>query len=326
MQNSIPILQLRNNGVVVYDEPIYSRRFVNNHLNRKRMKQAAKTRYSGKMSPGARKRLSRAVTLVCQGIKPKWVHNPVTGRYQYHRLSFATLTVTDRNNQTHRYIYDNVFVHFLAWLRRTKDVHTIIWKAEFQNRGQIHYHLIFPDFIHYAEIRDKWNDLQHAAGLLDEYAKEHGHFKPNSTDIHEIKFVRNLANYILKELGKSMQNEKSVNGKIWDCSDNLAGKQYFAVALSSEVYEQLHLLARRKGVTMIKENFWFLLDYGNVPGLSPPDLLSKDERDQFENYLQSIFDPHYVQPEAVPVIAEKLVDNINDSSQWQPVQIAIDFN
>jgi hypothetical protein len=32
---------------------------------------------------------------------------------------------------------------------------------------------------------------------------------------------------MLKEFIKTIQNSKSVNGKVWDCSDNLKGVKYF---------------------------------------------------------------------------------------------------
>jgi hypothetical protein len=230
---SIPMMQVREKSVVIYDQPLqqYSRRY--NPLLAERMKKARKTRYSGMMSAGARKRLTRAVTLLVQSSKKKWMFNPVTDRYQFHQISFLTLTVSDPTKLlTGKEAFKQLLSHFLQWLRRTEKVTTYIWKAEHQRNGQIHYHITTPSFLHYQRIRDKWNNLQRKAGLLDKYHEVKGHYDANSTDIHSVRNVRDLASYLIKYIAKSYQNESSINGKVWDCSSNLSGKKYFEVELS----------------------------------------------------------------------------------------------
>lgn len=284
------------------------------------MRKAKKTAYSGGMTIGARKRLAKAVTIMTQAIKPRWLHNPVTGRQQFHRFSFITLTVASPKNITARRAYDDLLSHFLDWMTRTvaQDdplAKTYTWKLELQERGQVHYHITTPAFIHWRAIRSKWNELQRKAGLLDDYALEHGHFDPNSTDIHDTRSVRNADRYILKELGKTLsaiqvkeiasvkkqikdgslteelgqeqievikKNGPKVDGKIWGCSEDLAGVNYYTMELTSRHEEVIMGWIAEGKAWMKKEDFFGIVYCDNV---DPPDLLNVDEAKKFNEYL-----------------------------------------
>jgi hypothetical protein len=284
------------------------------------MRKVGLTAYGGGMTMGARKRLAKAVTVMTQAIKPRWVHNPVTCRQHFHRFSFITLTIASPKNITARRAYDELLSHFLDWMTRTAaqdDPHakTYIWKAELQKRGQMHYHITTPAFIHYRDIRAKWNDLQRRAGLLDDYAREHGHFDPNSTDIHETRHVRKADRYLLKELGKSLsalqveqiagiknkvidgeltdqegqeqidhvkKNGAKLDAKIWGCSEDLAGVNYYTLELTRRHEDLIEQWIAEGKAWMKKDDFFAIVYCDNV---DPPDLLSGKEQIKFSEYL-----------------------------------------
>lgn len=128
------------------------------------------------------------------------IFNNVTNKYVYHQLSFITLTVSSNENQTLDYCYTNLLKPFLRIMRNKHNLTTYIWKAEVQQRGQIHYHITTPLFIHYQIIKDVWNNIQRKLGLLDEFEKINGHSNPNSTDIHEVKHIKDLASIPCKRI------------------------------------------------------------------------------------------------------------------------------
>lgn len=362
---SIPIMQLRDNAVCVYQEPLFRRKHGNNLQARLRMARARlgdpnaqdgkPATYSGRLTDGARKRLMQAITLLCQASRPRWVRNPQTGTYQYHRLSFITLTVSSTKNLTARKAYQLLLAPFLDWLRKTEKVTTYIWKAELQRRGQIHYHITTPAFIPWERIRATWNRLQHAAGLLDEYAKKHGHFNPNSTDIHETRGVKNMASYLAKELAKNINatrnharkmvdsliqageipadkreqfideytgQELKTDGKIWDCSNNLAGIKYYAVPLSYDQEKILTQLKKANQVRVISGDFWEVIYFSDG---SPPDLLSNDQRYEFEKYLQDILTDKETDLNTEPLIVDETVmceqPDKTETLTWQQMQL-----
>lgn len=232
MSFAIPKLQLRHKSALIYYEHqrIHSQAFYSFRIGN--MLQQRLHRYSGKLTAGGKKRLTKAVTILTTCIKPQFIYNEVSKRYHWHKLSFVTLTVSDHQKKlTGKTAYRLLLSHFLQWLRRTHNVRTYIWKAELQKNGQIHYHITTPAFIHYQKVRDVWNNLQRKAGLLDKYAQEHGHYNANSTDIHEVKGVNDLAAYLIKYIAKSYQNAEDLGGKVWDCSENLSAAKYFVIDL-----------------------------------------------------------------------------------------------
>lgn len=277
------------------------------------------------MSMGSRKRLARAVTVMAQGIKPRWEHNPVTGRLHYHQFSFITLTVASSTNITHREAYDKLLNHFLDWMTRTvakedPRAKTYIWKAELQKRGQIHYHITTPAFIHWREIRRKWNQLQREAGLLDQWAKDHGNFDPNGTDVHDTHNVRSASDYMVKELCKSIHaiqveakaevdqllekgeiNEQQYEeklqevlsmklntvGKVWGCSQDLAGVNYYTIPVT-RAHEAMIEKWVMEGKARHKIDDYFSIVY--CDNVDPPDLLSAGEKKGFVDYLAQVFD------------------------------------
>lgn len=306
----VPVLQIRHKSVVRYDQPL----FWASHRNNKKVwlsKNLHKTAYSGRMTQGLRKRMTKAVNILLQTIEPKWIFNEVTGQYQYHKLSFITLKITNAGTITARDAYDNCLNHFLDWMTRTQEAKLYVWKAEGEIRGQIHYHITTPTFIHYLDIRKKWNSLLRQSGYLDRYAKEHGHFDANSTNVHEVNDVQNLAPYILKafadsleaaekikkvkpgrsgesigaEMGKEVQNEKGTIGKIWGCSELLSAAHYVSFYMEGhheKVIEQLKIDKKIREVSDDSGRWcvWYFND------TSPPDILTAAENSYVIQYLK----------------------------------------
>jgi len=234
------LLQVRSNCLITYFQNNYHISLTEEQKLRiiEAIKLSRLNRYQGMLTVGARKRLSRAVDLLVQCIKPKTLYNEVSQRYIKHKLSFITLTIPDNKRITGQECYEKVFVHFIQWMRRTKKATTYIWKLEVQERGQLHYHITTPTWIHYQEIRDKWNNLLRQNNLMDDFKAKYGHEDPNSTDIHEVRHVDDLSNYLKKEFCKSIQNPNT-KGKVWDCSYNLKSSKYYSVEYDSVMLNHL---------------------------------------------------------------------------------------
>ena len=104
-----------------------------------------------------------------------------------------------------------------------KDFH-FIWIAEKQNRGAIHFHIIFIDKLRIEVIREKWQKVVHKWERTKGYTK-------NGTihiNIQQTKDVRRVANYVTKTVkaagnpSKCTQKEYEkigiIEGRIWGCA------------------------------------------------------------------------------------------------------------
>lgn len=203
----IPELQFRSNSIIQYNtwhgDPSHVRTW-QDKLTENLLKQKT---YTGKLCAGAKKRLTRCVELMLMATKKHIIYNPLKHKHQPFKIGFLTLTIYSpsrmvKGKEAHKLCLEP----FLLWLRRKHGVKMYIWKAELQQRGQIHYHLILDTFVRKDEITAKWNELQIEAGYLDmdAFFNEFRHTKVPSTKIHAVYKKKNLAGYINKCIADEM--------------------------------------------------------------------------------------------------------------------------
>jgi hypothetical protein len=189
--------------------------------------------YSGLMKGHARKRLRTAIDLLVQRSETKVIWNPVSNTHHDFKMAFVTLTQPNDRLLKAKDCYTQLLKPFLQSMRRRYGLQDYVWKFEFQQNGQGHYHIAVNQFFHYSILQDIWNKQLRAAGQLDGFARRYGHFKPNSTDVHSMVNVQDVESYLSKEFLKGVQNQVSAGGKWWDCSDSLHRKR-FADVMDSE--------------------------------------------------------------------------------------------
>ena len=274
------------------------------------------TRYSGRMTRQAQKRMTRSITLLSQISKAKWLVNPVTGHMIHFKLSLITLTISATTIIEPKEAYKKLMVPFLNWLRYTIGCKNYVWKAELQLRGQLHYHLIINKFIDYRVLRAKWNKLQSDNGYLREYVSKTKKLDPNSIDIKKIHNEKQVSKYCIKYMAKGeainllkdklkaeqdFQYKKisleelnqvieifeagtpKIDGKLWDCSENL-NEKYFTVRMTWRLSMVLtDFISDCPEIAFYGERFCFLkIDFSD-----PPDFM-KIVLKRFNIYLDYV--------------------------------------
>lgn len=217
----IPYIQVRNDCLIYYEIPAVRPGRAYSPLKSKT--------YSSQVTKGATTRIKKAIDILLQKAQPRIIYNSVTKKHHPFTINFVTLTVSDHKNIGIREGYDNLLKPFLRKIRSTGKL-SYIWKAEYQERGQLHYHLTTNQFLPVQKLRNDWNNLQRKNRYLDSFATRFGHYDPNSTDVHAVHQVKNISAYLAKYMskpvidpGKQFPGKKPVyeKGKIWDCSKDL---------------------------------------------------------------------------------------------------------
>lgn len=228
----IPHIQIRSKGAVIFDlpEPPY---------NHNRHDLTRHETYGGTVTDHAAKRIKRTVDVFLQKSPKRRIFNPVVQAFHDFRLSFITLTISDPRPVPAAAAHDALKV-FLQHFRRpparrsqSEQMTSYLWKAEFQERMQIHYHLTTNVFLHFMDIARVWNGIQKNRGWLDSYYQKTGTYTPNSTDVHAVYKVKDIQAYLAKYLAKTQFRDLSdagfprptyqptIGGKVWDCSTDL---------------------------------------------------------------------------------------------------------
>jgi hypothetical protein len=223
-----PYLQVRSESVILYND--VSARWKNNgkrnlvrtvqdKLTSNLIEQSETGQtYTGRVTPGMRKRLTRAIEHLVQ-----------ISRLEKVQLGFMTLKMPDD-----KVMYDAALISkkclapLMQWLNRQHGFKNGVWKAELQKRGQLHYHVIIDCYVDCKELNKKWNYLLKKHGFMDNHFAKFGHWQPtNSTNIRAVYKEKKICEYLVKEVTKVKQNKASVNGKVWDCSISLKGNKHF---------------------------------------------------------------------------------------------------
>jgi hypothetical protein len=305
--------QLRNSSIISYlltDYETANNSITNTQFQNKTNR--IKT-YSGTATKGAKYRMRKAVDTLLQISQPQKILNPITNKLFTHRLSFITLTISSNTKIDDKIAYLQLLRPFLQWLDKTEKVELYIWKAELQQRGQIHYHLTTPSFILHDKIRIKWNYLQRKIGLL----KNNQH--PPSTEIKEAKNIRNIEAYMVKEICKDTietflinepnQNEKAlcedlvfgniisgypsqsfndktIYSKIWDCSENLKKNPYFTIEINQDNYNEIQQTkASTEYNKIIQTEHCTIID---LKENYKKEILKNNLKSQYETYINCI--------------------------------------
>lgn len=200
--------------------------------------------HSGIISPKAKRRMLKAIDWLLMLSENKTVHSPSTKKKFKFKVSFITLTLASEQVHSDNEIKKELLNQFLIEARKKWSVDKYVWRAEKQNNGNIHFHIVVDKFIQYDRLRKVWNRIQNKLGYVDRYADNQKAFhsdgfkfqkkfaknwsyakqkkayhegmacnwiNPNSTDIHSVAKVKNLANYIGKYCSK---NPKAVQAPL----------------------------------------------------------------------------------------------------------------
>ncbi len=113
---------------------------------------------------------------------------------------------------------------WIVYARKYFYLKNYVWKIERGSLGKIHIHLTSDTFIHYRKLRDSWNRILLSNGLSDKYFEQHGHYDPNSTDVHAVRNIKNLAGYLAEYMAKGSSLGEDFKHRIWGCNYSLSDK------------------------------------------------------------------------------------------------------
>lgn len=275
----IPYLQVRKNALIYYELPAV-------HPPRN-LSHSMRPAYSGTITTGSARRIRKSVDILLQKSPERIIYNSVTQKYHPFTLNFVTLTVSSGRNIGLDEGYNNLLKPYLRKLRSTGPI-SYIWKAEYQERGQLHYHLTTNRFIPWSSIRNNWNNLQRKNRYLDKYAQKHKHFDANSTDVHKVYKIKDVGAYLCKYLAKAeskMTKKGKGNtivrskGKIWDCSKDLKKDRFSFIPAFKHLdrIDQLVHDGKAKKIEMERCTI-FKMD-------NPTSIFSKRQRQDYRQWI-----------------------------------------
>lgn len=244
------------------------------HAQRENMKNLKQNEHAGKLSPKAIRRLSNSVNWLVASAKTKYVYDKETNRRYSFLVNFVTLTLPTTDHTITDNHFKKVMLHgFINQCRYHFGLKNFVWKVEAQENGNIHAHFTTDTFMHWKDVRRIWNKILDKNGLIDAYEKKHknlsfeqyaeiydplkkvdqqklkqrflngqadGWRNPNSTDVHAVHKVKDVAAYLAKYMGKKEEDKRPIKGKLWGCSQNLSQSNKLTIHLAG--HDDLYIL------------------------------------------------------------------------------------
>lgn len=180
-------------------------------------------KHKGKVSAKAMKEIKNCVNWLVASAKQKTLYHAESKKYYTFKVNFITLTLPDTYNEiTDKILKEDLLNPLLTTLRKGYGLQNYIWKLEFQQNGKLHVHLTTDTFIYWQDLRRLWNKRLVSCGHMARFKAEHGHTDPNSTDVHAVYKINDIAAYISKYMSKDDTQLDKVKGRIWSCNQELA--------------------------------------------------------------------------------------------------------
>lgn len=215
-----------------------SAKFVANKENLKENK------HKGVLSEKAVKEIRNCVNWLVASAKLKTLYHAESKKYYSFKVNFITLTLPDTYDEiTDVILKKDLLNPLLTTLRKGYGLKNYLWKLEFQQNGKLHVHLTTDTFIYWKDLRRLWNKRLVSCGHMAKFRDEHGHTDPNSTDVHAVYKINDIAAYISKYMSKADEQLAKVKGRIWQCNQELqrnAKPRIFVPA--SDIKEVMHTL------------------------------------------------------------------------------------
>lgn len=164
---------------------------------------------TGTLSRSAASRMKRAINYISLISKPKRVKN-IAKNYEFtFKTNFITLTLSDHQKHSDNFIKTKMLKNFIDSLRKRYPAISYIWKAETQNNGNIHFHIITDHFIPTSYINNRWNKIQWNYGYLHTYMSKKGHMHAPSCEVRKVKSDKDLQKYMRKYLLKGISGKSA---------------------------------------------------------------------------------------------------------------------
>lgn len=255
------VMQVRNNSLIIYQRPDFHVESVKEIL-RENLKKSTGT-YKGFMSDTAKKRMLKICDCWLNAINEFNSHiNPANLNYSK-RLVFVTLTLSAQQWHNDKVIKEKMLKPFLRILRERKGIKNYIWRAEKQENGNIHFHIIVDQYIDKFWLQKTWNHCQEKLFYISRYTKQTYKDNPPSTHIRAVDDYEAAKNYVTKYITKEEENGK-IEGAVWKVSKALRTLQFYDTIVDSDTHEKILKAEKAGACTKVEKEFCFIYKFKNL--------------------------------------------------------------
>lgn len=215
---------------------------------------ATKLTYGGEISAAGQKRMKRI--LMCWAHSLDLYNSSLSSTFLAHKrkIVFITLTLPSVQINSDREIKDKCLKPFMRVLREKFDCKNYIWKAESQENGNIHFHILIDRYVDFEKVQEMWNCALNNLSYIDSFERKFNHRNPPSTRTELVLNQADMESYIMKYIGKN-EGRRLIEGAVWKSSKALSTLKYFEIERDTRSELNLQVIVtEKKGTMKILEN------------------------------------------------------------------------
>lgn len=105
--------------------------------------------------------------------KPRYIKT-YSGREIFgFKMAFITLTLSSKQKHPTSFLNSELLNQFLTEIRQRTGMKNYLWRLEFQENGNAHWHIATDTYLDYFLVKKIWNRIQQAHGYIDDYKSKH---------------------------------------------------------------------------------------------------------------------------------------------------------
>lgn len=258
--------------------------------NGENLKVDRKKAYQGQQTKQSVKRISECLYSWMYAISEGNKKFGLVGTRKEIKPIMLTLTLSAKQFHTDKEIKAQILEPFLKYLKNNYSIENYFWRAEPQENGNIHFHLVTDKYIPRQIITEKWNFYQNKLGYIDKYFELTKKTNPPSTQVQLFSGNEKAIGYLLKYVLKKNER-RTIEGLQMRVSNKLSHFKIQNIEVEfSRVNEILDLL--EKNAKRTYKNDWsitYYFDFDVHSWLKNHDVLSRSRV-----YYGKLFESVYV--------------------------------
>lgn len=176
----------------------------------------------GTMSYHTRLSIRKAGSIFRMRMAESHGHGEKGKKQKYLRGCFMTLTIAGMDEVVDsKKGYSKLIKKAIQWLMYRYDIRDYLWRFEWQERGQGHWHILVDRFVVQDEVRKYWWGLLQEMDMTKSFNEKHDFIPASCCRVQGIRSDSKLDNYLWEYFYKSDQSKKPTEGRWWGASENL---------------------------------------------------------------------------------------------------------
>jgi hypothetical protein len=296
-------VRISRGAVVIYKESLEQHTVTGQHENSKA--NLSRGSYNGYISPATARR--------CKKMIEAWMHSvncaassKLAAQVQGSIYStFATMTLPSAQIHDDNEIKAAILAPFIQALKRDFGIEHYFWKAEPQENGRIHFHMLLDRYIDRELFSHWWDRACEMLGYVSRYMEQSGSLFPPATNITQLPTDSKAISYVVKYLAKAPIRLRSIK-------PNADGGR--------DVTCHYYQPKEKHGVTVlaeyrpIKGRVWGCSD--GVRECRPPVVTDSCRVDAFLSYLQQSGRVREIQIDRATVIVGDILGHLRKFDKW----------